>query len=305
MGESSKVVSDGKAGRIGAMNRPIALLTDFGLSDAYVGIMKGVILSICPRARLIDITHDITPQNVRQAAYVLLTTYHYFPPDTIFLIVVDPGVGTAREPVAVETDHGLYIAPDNGVLSYVLVGLTVRHSVSLQNPIYRLSNVSQTFHGRDIFSPAAAYLSNGVPIDQFGPVQPELVRLAEPRLDIEQTRSAIQIQGEALNIDHFGNVITSIGQLTWRDETTLQLDPRFGEHTHVLPPIAASRCRVTAGSQTLTPIRSTYGAVPPGTLTPLVGSSGQLEIGMNQGSAAQALNAALGDPVTLMMASDG
>jgi hypothetical protein len=267
--------------------------------------MKGVILSICPSARLIDITHHIAPQNVRQAAYVLLTAYRYFPPNTVFLIVVDPGVGTFREPIAVDTDHGIYVAPDNGVLSYVLAGLTVRRSVSLRNPIYRLSSVSQTFHGRDIFSPAAAYLANGVPIDQLGPAWPELVRLADPRLDIDQSQSAIQIQGEVLHIDHFGNVITSIGQLTWRDATTLQLDPRFGKHTHALPPIMANRCRVTAGSQTLTPIRSTYGAVPPGRLTLLVGSSGQLEIGMNQGSAAQALHVAMGDPVTLMIATDG
>ena len=281
------------------MNRPIALLTDFGLSDAYVGIMKGVMLSICPTARLIDITHDIAPQNVRQAAYVLMTAYRYFPPNTVFLIVVDPGVGTAREPVAVETDHGVFVAPDNGVLSYVLAEREVRRSVILQNPTYQLSGVSQTFHGRDIFSPAAAHLANNIPMDELGSALPDLVRLDTPRLDVETTHGTIQIHGEVLHIDHFGNVITSIGQMNWRDEQTLQLAPRFGKSNQNLPSVIAERCQVTIGEQTLSPIRSTYGAVPPGTLMPLIGSSGHLEIGMNQGNAALTIQAALGDAVTV------
>ncbi len=189
----------------------IALLTDFGLTDAYVGTMKGVMLSICPAARLIDLTHAVEPQNIRQAAYLLLTAYRYFPPQTVFLVVVDPGVGTARQPIAVETDHGFYVAPDNGVLSYVLSQVQIRQQVILQNPAYQLPAASQTFHGRDIFSPAAAHLANGVPITDLGPAVARIERLPDPLLKI----SAEQVCGEVLHIDHFGNVITSIGRLIW------------------------------------------------------------------------------------------
>ncbi|MBN1563753.1 MAG: SAM-dependent chlorinase/fluorinase [Anaerolineae bacterium] len=281
------------------MNRPIALLTDFGLADAYVGTMKGVMLSICPTAHLIDITHDIRPQQIRQAAYMLWTTYRYFPPDTIFMVVVDPGVGTSREPIAVATDHGIFVAPDNGVLSYVLNERTIRHSVRLQNPAYRLADVSQTFHGRDIFSPAAAHLANGVPVDELGPVQPELVRLDNLHLTIEIARETTQIRGEVLHIDQFGNVITSIGQLSWIDEHIVQLIPSFGQITEPLPNFPVQHSCVTISAHKICPIQRTYGRVAPGTLVALVGSSGQLEIGINQGHAAQTLGATSGDAVTL------
>jgi len=292
-----RVVSAGFAGTIVPMNRPpiIALLTDFGLSDAYVGVMKGVMLSICPSARLVDVTHAIAPQNVRQAAYVLMTAYRYFPPDTNFLVVVDPGVGTAREPVAVDTDHGVFVAPNNGVLSYALAQTRLRQSVILQTPDFRLPVVSQTFHGRDIFSPAAAHLANGVPVSALGPSLPELRRLPDPRLEITPPR----ISGEALHIDHFGNITTSIGRLIWVDPNTLRLDPQFGSYHPVLPALDAERCDIAVGARRVGPIRATYGDSPPGALTALVGSSGQLQIAINQGNAAQALGVAPGDPVTL------
>lgn len=273
----------------------IAILTDFGLSDAYVGTMKGVALSICPPAQLVDLTHAIQPQNVRQAAYVLLTAYRHFPPHTVFLVVIDPGVGTDREPIAVATDHGMYVAPNNGVLSYVLPNLGVQHAVVLQNDAYTQPGRSATFHGRDIFSPAAAYLARGVPITEFGPTVPELVVLPDPRLEIGPQR----ITGEVLHIDHFGNVITSIGQLQWTAPDALELVPQFGPDRAVVRPVDAARSRITAGAHTLDAIHRTYGAVPPGSMTALVGSSGQLEIGVNQGSAAQQLGAALGDTITL------
>jgi S-adenosylmethionine hydrolase len=281
------------------MNQPliIALLTDFGLSDAYVGTMKGVMLSICPSAHLVDLTHTIEPQNVRQAAYMLLTTFRYFPPHTVFLVVVDPGVGTAREPIAVAADCGFYVAPNNGVLSYVLPHVDVQRAAVLQNPGYQLPAISQTFHGRDIFCPAAAHLANGVPVSAFGPPPSELVRLPDPRLDITPTA----LQGEVLHIDHFGNIITSIGRLAWTGPDTLQLQPQFGrDHDHPAPfVLSAARCRVTVGTQTIPAVHRTYGGAPPGMLTALVGSSGQLEIGVNQGSAAQILAVSIGDAVTL------
>jgi hypothetical protein len=284
-----------------AMNRTpiIALLTDFGLADAYVGTMKGAILSICPNAQLIDLTHAIAPQNVRQAAYVLLTAYRYFPPHTIFLIVVDPGVGTARRAVAVETDRGVYVAPDNGVLSYVLPHVQTRQIVALQNPAYQLPSASQTFHGRDIFGPAAAHLANGVSLADFGPALSQVVTLPDPRLDI----SPSQIHGEILHVDHFGNLITSIGQLTWISSDTLRLDPQFGRARPV-PAINAARVRVRILERTVTPVRQTYGDAPPGTLVALVGSAGQLEIGVNQGNAAQTLSAAPGDLVTVTLSEN-
>jgi hypothetical protein len=272
----------------------MALLTDFGLSDAYVGTMKGVILGICPDAHLIDLTHTIEPQNVRQAAYVLFTAYRYFPPHTVFLIVVDPGVGTARRPIAVETDHGVYITPDNGALSFVLPHVQIRHTIVLQNPDYQLATVSQTFHGRDIFGPAAAHLASGVPITNLGPNTSRLYTFPEPRLEITST----QIRGEVLHIDHFGNIITSIGRLIWTGPHTLHLQPQFGHAHPGLPPVVdAVRCTITVGAQTVQTIHKTYSEVPPGTLAALVGSSDQLEIGVNQGNAAQHLSASIGDPV--------
>ncbi len=273
----------------------IALLTDFGTSDSYVGTMKGVMFAICPQARLIDITHAIQPQNVRQAAYVLSTAYRHFPPHTVFLVVVDPGVGTAREPMAVQTSHGVFVAPDNGVLSYVLALVETQRAVVLQNPDYRLPNASHTFHGRDIFSPAAAYLANGVPIDALGPALSAPVRLPDPLLVIGDS----VVQGEVLHIDHFGNIITSIGRLDWLDARTLRLDPQFGTRAPTQFSVDAPSSTITVNDQPLQTIRATYGAVPVRTLTALVGSSGQLEIGMNQGHAASALGVALGDRVQL------
>jgi len=271
----------------------ITLLTDFGLSDAYVGTMKGVMLSSCPHAHLIDLTHDIQPQNIQQAAYVLLTAFRHFPPHTVFLVVVDPGVGTARAPIAVATTDGTYVAPNNGVLSYILPHVRVLHTAVIQNPDYLLPNSSHTFHGRDIFSPAAAHLANGVPVSELGPVVPELIKLPDPVLDINPSR----IVGQVLHIDHFGNIITSIGALTWQPAGSLQLSPQFGSHEPV--DLAASTSRVQIAAKTIHSIRPTYGMVEPGSLVALVGSSGQLEIGINQGHAARALGVKLNDQVTL------
>ncbi len=276
----------------------IALLTDFGLSDAYVGTMKGVMLALCPAARLVDLTHDVQPQNVRQAAYLLATAYAYFPADTVFLVVVDPGVGTARVPVAVETSHGRYVAPDNGVLSYVLAETGGGRAYALENPAYRLAETSQTFHGRDLFAPAAARLAAGVPGSAFGPALDTLVALPAPRLKI----ASAQLDGEVLHIDRFGNLITSIGRLAWDGPELLRFAPRFGVQASAPETLRAAACQVRIGERTIGPIRPTYGAVPPGARTALIGSAGQLEIGVNQGHAASVLGAAIGDPVTLVWA---
>jgi S-adenosylmethionine hydrolase len=275
--------------------RIVALLTDFGLSDAYVGTMKGVMLTICPDAQLIDVTHDIQPQNVRQAAYVLLTAYRFFPPGTVFLVVVDPGVGTARAPIALATDWAIFVAPDNGVLSYVLAHEEVRHVARLENPAYLLPQHSQTFHGRDVFCPAAAHLANGVSIEDLGSPVDGLYRLDKPVLVV----GAAQIQGEVLHIDHFGNIITSIGHMVWGSAGGLRLKPQFGEDRERSAVRLPATSEIRIGQHTIWGIRPTYGAVAPGEITGLVGSSGQLEIGMNQGDAAQVLQVSLGDRVTL------
>jgi len=276
--------------------RPIiTLLTDFGSSDAYVGTMKGVILSICPQAQLVDLTHAIEPQNVRQAAYVLLTAFRHFPPQTIFLVVVDPGVGTEREPIAVQTNYGIYVAPNNGVLSYLIPHIQVEHVVILQNADYRLPGVSATFHGRDIFAPAAAHLANSVPITEFGPAVPEFYQLNSPVLEIGES----QIRGEVLHVDHFGNIITSIGHLIWAAPGLLELNPQFGTSSPEPLTLNAALSQVTVASKVLQGILPTYGAMPPGSLLALVGSSGQLEIGINQGNAAQVLGVTTGDAILL------
>lgn len=280
------------------MNKPaiIALLTDFGTRDAYVGTMKGVMLGICPQVQLIDLTHAIAPQDVRQAAYVLLTAYRHFPAHTVFLVVVDPGVGTPRRPIALQTDHGTYVAPDNGVLSYVLARVTVQQAVELTAAEYRHTATSQTFHGRDIFSPAAAHLANGTPISVLGPAIMDWATLPEPALIVRENT----ITGEVLYIDHFGNIITSIGNLQWAAANRLHFAPEFGSaHPPDIPPLDAAGCRATLAGRTLTPVRRAYGEVPPGSLLALIGSSEQLEIGQNQGNAARTLQVKIGDPVTL------
>src|SRR5208283_1358176 len=149
----------------GADSAPIALLTDFGYRDHYVGAMKGVIASIAPDARIIDITHGIAAQSVTAGAIALAQSWRFFPKRTVFLVVVDPGVGTARLPIAIETKTGArFVGPDNGVMSLAAKEVGIRHIVELRDPKYRLGNVSSTFHGRDIFAPAAAWLSKGAPI---------------------------------------------------------------------------------------------------------------------------------------------
>ena len=141
----------------------LTLSTDFGTEDEYVGVMKGVILSIAPEVRLVDLSHQIPPQDVRRAAFLLMNAVPYFPPDTVHLAVVDPGVGTERRPLAVRTPAGTFVGPDNGLFSWVLARVPEWGAVEIREPAYRLPLVSSTFHGRDIFAPAAAYLAAGVP----------------------------------------------------------------------------------------------------------------------------------------------
>ena len=256
------------------MSQPIiTLTTDFGQTDSYVGAIKGVILGICPEAALVDISHDIRPQAVQQAAYVLSTAAPYFPPGAVHLVVVDPGVGTGRRPVVVQTGRALYVAPDNGVLGLVLNEEPARMAIHLTDPRYHLSRVSATFHGRDIFAPAAAHLACGTAPSQMGePLSPsELVSLTilEP-----QPRPDEHLQGAVLHIDHFGNLITNI------------------RISNAKSPIA-----VVISGRRIKEVSRTFGDVEPGGLVAYAGSSGHLEIAVREGNAARVLGMDIGDPV--------
>lgn len=275
----------------------VTLLTDFGENDSYVGAMKGVLLSILPDARLVDISHQVGPQDVQQAAGIISAIYKYYPPHTVHLIVVDPGVGTTRRPIAVQTDRGRFVAPDNGVLTHVLRKASSWQAVALENSDYWLPEPSQTFHGRDIFSPVAAHLASGVSLSDLGPSIDDLVTIQIPPL----ARVPGGVKGEVVRIDHFGNVLTNIQSLTWVDDTTLEFKPP-DERLTLPEPISftASSARVTFSWRTLDGLQRTYGEAPSGDTLALVGSSGELEVSVNQGNAADKLAIQVGDPVTLL-----
>jgi len=273
--------------------RVITLTTDFGTADGYVGVMKGVMLSIAPGVRLVDLSHEVPPQDVRRAAFVLYTAVPFFPPDTVHLAVVDPGVGTDRRAIAVQVPQGFLVGPDNGLFTYVLAEAEEWRAVELRDPAYRLPQVSGTFHGRDIFAPAAAHLARGVPMERLGPPVPDPVLLPLPRLEVREDR----LEGEVLYIDRFGNVVTSIGRLRWAGNG-LVLDAAF---RRAAPPLrlAAAGAVVKVGGRTIQGVRRTYGEVAVGESLALVGSTGFLEIAVRQGDAARTLGVRPGDPITL------
>ena len=258
------------------MARPlIALLTDFGLRDHYVGTMKGVALGICPEASLVDISHDVAPQDVLGAALELADSYRYFPRGTIFLIVVDPGVGSARRAIAAEAGEYRFVAPDNGVLSVVLDQVAPDRVVELTEPKYARPTISRTFEGRDRFAPAAAWLATGVQIPALGRPVSSLVRLHVPR----PRATDAGIDGEVLRVDRFGNLITNIDLVA--------LSPVLGT------------VAVHLGSHVIPQIVSTYAGAKPGELCALVGSSDRLEIAVSGGSAAATLGLGRGAVVQL------
>jgi S-adenosylmethionine hydrolase len=258
------------------MARPlIALLTDFGLRDHYVGTMKGVMLGICPEASLVDVSHEVAPQDVVGAALELAAAYPYFPSGTIFLVVVDPGVGSTRRAIAVEAGGYRFVAPDNGVLTIALDRSPVSGAVELTASDYARSTISKTFEGRDRFAPAAAWLATGVPLTALGRPAPPLVRLEVP----SPRATEAGIDGAVLRVDRFGNLITNIDQVTLQKlsgAVTVQIG------SHLIPRIVA-----------------TYAEAKPGELCALVGSSDHLEIAVNGGSAAATVGQGRGAIVQL------
>jgi len=252
--------------------------------------MKGVILEIAPAVRLVDLTHEIAPQGIAEAAFVLYTAYRYFPPDTIHLVVVDPGVGSERRPIAVQTAHGTFVAPDNGVLGYVLeaeqtsqVSKTceVCLTCEVSEPRYWLPAPSHTFHGRDIFAPVAAHLAAGVPLERFGPAIDDPVRRPFPR---PQTLDDGRLLATVVYVDRFGNAITSL-----RGDQPAGGRPLRDWGRSV---------QATLAGQTIQGLRGTYSDAPAGALLLLVGSSGLVEIAVSQGNAASRLGVSIGDVAT-------
>jgi hypothetical protein len=242
----------------------IALLTDFGTRDHYVGAMKGVALDICPEATLVDITHEIAPQDVAGGALELAAAYKYFPPNAVFVAVVDPGVGSSRRALAAEAAGFRFVAPDNGLLGAVFDDVAPNAIVEITEPRYMRPTVSRTFEGRDRFAPAAAWLAAGVDLSALGPAAGAI-----RTLDLPQPRVGTDgIAGEVVRVDRFGNLITNI------DRRSVE---RFGS------------IAITAGAHAIARVVATYAEAPAGELCALVGSTGHLEIAVSGGSAAARL----------------
>jgi len=257
----------------------ITLTTDFGTQDWFVGTMKGVIAGIAPKAKIIDLTHGLPPGDIRAGAFALAASCRFFPKGTVHVVVVDPGVGSRRKAIAVQTASGIFVGPDNGVLSWALVKERVTAIHALENEAYSLQPVSQTFHGRDVFAPAAAHLSRGAPISKLGPVLKDYVRLGWPQP--RERRDGIE--GEVVYIDRFGNAITNL-------EGTL------------LRGSGMARCEVYARRRRVCPAGTYYQEVAKGSPVALAGSSGFLEIAVNGGSAERTLGLNLGTRVILRTA---
>lgn len=259
------------------VRRITTLTTDFGPGSPYVAQMKGVLLSIHPQITIVDISHTIAPQDVMGGAFVWGETCHHFPPGTIHVAVVDPGVGTSRAIVAAELGAQVFIAPDNGLLSIVQQRYPTQRLVRLENRAFWREEISPTFHGRDILAPVAAHLSRGVALDELGPPLKRLVQLEIPR----PHREPQNIQGCVLHVDTFGNLITNIEAALFAGDIT--------------PGQMRIRCRTAR----IDGLVATYGAGKPGTLVALMGSSHRLEIALVDGSAAAALEATVGDEVNV------
>ena len=258
----------------------ITLTTDLGLTDAYVAEMKGVILGINPEARLVDICHTIKPQNIIQAAFVLSRAYPFFPQGTIHVVVVDPGVGTQRRAIILRTKSASFVAPDNGVLSYVIGQSAAWEAVAITRPQFWRSTVSSTFHGRDIFAPVAARLSLGLPLADFGEAITSVAML--PLSQPHQAADGSMV-GHIVHIDSFGNLITDINSANL--------------------PKGKRGLTIEVGGQPISGLSHTY-AEGKGLLA-LIGSDGYLEIAVKEGSASALLDAEVGDEVIVKQLSSG
>jgi S-adenosyl-L-methionine hydrolase (adenosine-forming) len=263
----------------------VSITTDFGEDDHFVGVMKGVILSINPEAVIVDINHQVNSYDIFDGAYSLLQSYRYFPPGTVHLVVVDPGVGSGRRPIIVQTKKYKFVAPDNGVLSFVYEleeSVEVRHATASH---YFLDSVSKTFHGRDIFAPLAAWLSRGLETDKFGAVITDYARFASPR---PTWANDALLKGVAIKVDKFGNVITNIAPA--------DVPQLFGENP--------APFRIRINGHEVTRLCQSFAAGGPSELFAIAGSSGFLEICMNRGSAAGVLKVNRGAEVEVALGGE-
>jgi S-adenosylmethionine hydrolase len=259
------------------MARPvIALLTDFGARDHYAGTMKGVVLTICPDVTLVDISHEIPAHDVLAGALELAAAYKYFPAGTIFLVVVDPGVGSQRRGIAVDTGDFRFVAPDNGVLTAALEEHAPRKVVELSERRYARPTVSRTFEGRDRFAPAAAWLAKGIELTALGRPAGAIQVLDIPRAALDGDR----IAGQVIRVDHFGNLITNI-------------DRRLFDR------LAGGSLEIRAGPHQISKVVSTYADAAPGEICALFGSTDHLEIAATGSDAAAKLSLDRGAPVTV------
>jgi hypothetical protein len=273
----------------------IAIITDFGLHDPFVGIMKGVIANISPHTQIIDINHSIPQGDIQRAAIQLWMAKSYFPPGTIFLVVVDPGVGTERKAVIIEDGQYAYIGPNNGVFTFAVQESSAAWELS--NPEYQLDTSSATFHGRDIFAPAAAHAANGVHGNDFGNQIKDLLQIPKSKLAVDKAR----MSGEIIYSDQFGNLLTSLGKFTRSGEKRYRFEPWLPcEQTFVQDLEIQSDKTVLElpNGQKFTWVE-TFASIAPGECGIMVGSTGLIEIAAFNNSAQALTRLTLGDPVTL------
>lgn len=257
--------------------KSIALLTDFGFADNFIGVMKGVILKINSNINIVDISHAIEPHNITEAAFLLKNSYKYFRKGTIFLTVVDPGVGSERKPIIARTKNYLFVGPDNGVLSLAVKEDGIERIIKIENKRYFLKPVSDTFHGRDIFAPIAAYLSKGKGPSLFGRTLNSIKQINIPNPKIIRNR----LKGEIIHIDRYGNLVTNIGK---------DLFKRF---------IEKKKFKIKIKNTKIDSVTKSYQAVRKDQPLAIFGSFGFLEISINSGSAKKHFNANKGYPITI------
>lgn len=260
------------------MRNVITLTTDFGLQDYYVSAMKAVMLGIAPEVRLIDVSHDIPSQDIMAGSWVLKNSAMLFPSKTVHTVVIDPGVGTERHPIALQIEDQYFVGPDNGIFS-LLTTETNYKAVRLTKQQYLRDHPSTTFHGRDIFAPAAAHLSRGVPLEELGEPLDELVsyRWMQPIADKDG------LQGTVIHIDKFGNLITNIPDRLLQDV------------------IADQDVKIYVGNVILHEIGTTFGSVAEGEPVAYIGSAGMLEVGINKGDAEQMLGIQKGAQISIVL----
>ena len=253
----------------------ITLTTDFGTADGFVGAMKGVILSLAPHATLVDITHDLPPHDIRAGTFALETAIPHFPPEAIHVAVVDPGVGSARAAILVETERGRFIAPDNGVLTSVVPDLDAARVFALDRPEFWRPDVSATFHGRDVFAPVAGHLAQGVEPVQLGTPLSRMKQLAWP----QPRRCGDEIRGEIIHVDRFGNLITN---LRLEDLGPAPQNARFLIRNHT---VAGITSHYAAGDGIMA----------------VVNSGGRIEFALPSANAARMLNLGVGEEIRVLL----